>query len=32
MQDVNVNGVKAYPMVFPHTTNKEILRQRNDIQ
>ena len=32
MQDVNVNGVKAYPMVFPHTTNKETLRQRNDIQ
>ena len=23
MQDVNVNGVKACPMVFPHTTNKE---------
>ena len=31
MQDVNVNGVKASPMVFPHTTNKETLRQRNYI-
>ena len=29
MQDVNVNGVKGYPMVFPHTTNKETMRQRN---
>ena len=32
MQDVNGNGGKAYPMVFPQTTNKETIRQRNDIQ
>ena len=32
MQDVNVNGVKTYPMIFLHTTNKETSRQRNDNQ
>ena len=28
MQDVNVNGVKGYPMVFSHTTNKETMWQK----
>ena len=32
MQDVNVNGVKAKPMAFPYTTNKETLTQRKYIQ
>ena len=27
MQEVNVNGMKAYPMVFPHTTNKNTKKQ-----
>ena len=32
MQEANVNGVKGYPMLSSHTTNKEQCNKRNGIQ
>ena len=32
MQEANVNGVKGYPILSPHTTNKEVMIKKNGIQ